>query len=177
MLSLKLSKRYSKGLYLAAQEINQTEKVYNEMKSLYALILNSIEFKFFFNCPILEVKKKKEIIQKLFFNFSSITKKFIFLIIEKRRENHLEEIIKMFNQLYEKYNNIIQVYITTFCFLDELTINKIINSSKLVKHNSKIIINQVIDPSIIGGYILRVEDREIDSSVRSTLLNLKKKLM
>lgn len=173
-INLKIAKRYAKSLYDFASESNESEVVYNEMKSLYHLFLELNDLKIFFALPILELTKKKQIAEKIFCKFSLITQKFISLIIENKRENYIREIAKLFEQLYEKCNNIVQVYITTSQHLDQLTINRIIDSSNLVEYDSKIIIKQDIDSSIIGGYILRVGDKQIDSSLRSKISELRK---
>lgn len=175
MINYKLIKRYANSLYELSLELNQIEVIYKELNILFDLLMKSNDLKNFFLLPILSVKKKQDIIAKLFCNYSIILTKFIFLLIRHKREIYITDIIKEFKKLYNKFNNIVEVSLVTACHLNRSIINDIIYSSKLVKNTSNIIVNHIINCDIIGGYCISVEDKQLDCTIQSRLLKLRKK--
>lgn len=174
MINSKLIRRYSKSLYNVSIELNKLEVIYKEMIFLYSLLLKSNDLKNFFLLSILDIKKKQNIAEKLFFNFSTILKKFIFLLISKKREIYIREIIEEFKKLYNKFNNIVEVDIITASHLNQSVINSIIHNSKLVKHTSNLIINHIVNSNILGGYILSIEGKQVNCTIQLRLSKLKK---
>lgn len=173
-INLKVATRYSKALYSFASESNQNDVIYREMKSLYHLISVSYPLKVFFNSMILTVRKKKKVCDIILKKYSSITQNFIYLIIKHKRDSCIQEIINQYEKLYEEYNNITRVYITIPINLDDKIINKIIYNYIPLKDNTKILIKKIINPMIIGGYILRWKDYQINLSIQEKLSKLKK---
>lgn len=177
LINYQLIKRYSKSLYDLSIELNKIKIIYKEINLLHSFLLKSNDIKHFFSISILDIKKKKKISENLFFNFSSLFQNFIFLLINHKREMYIKEIIEEFKKIYYKFYNIVEVYVTTACTLNELEINNIIVNSKLIKNMSNIIIHNIIDSNIIGGYILRVEDKEINYTIQSRINKIKEKFL
>ena len=78
-------------------------------------------------------------------------------------------------ELYDKYNGIQRVEIVSTFLLDKETTSQILNTYPKINQEKAIIENK-IDESLIGGYILRIDDQQIDASVKSELNNIQKKL-
>ncbi|MCB9202691.1 MAG: ATP synthase F1 subunit delta [Flavobacteriales bacterium] len=173
-INLKVAKRYSKGLYDFAKESAKDSLVYEEMKSLQNLIENSKELRNFFSSPILDVSKKTKIVKEIFSKYDAITKNFIILVVRHKRESHLLEISKYYQTIYENNNGMIKVYITSAVELDKQTLNSISEKSGIVPNNAKVTIINTVDESLIGGYILRVGDKQIDASIKTKLDAMRK---
>lgn len=173
-INLKVAKRYSKGLFDFAVQTKKQDEVYSEMKQIQQLISSSKDLKSFLNNPILDSKKKVQVASVLFKPFSEITQKFITLVIKQKREAHLVEISQAYQSIYENFNNIIKVSLTTATELDVVTKETIYKKSKLIPTNAKTILQHQIDESLIGGFVLRVGDNQVDTSIKTKLLNLRK---
>ncbi|MCT6868470.1 ATP synthase F1 subunit delta [Apibacter sp.] len=175
MSVVKLAKRYATGLWEYALSLNEGEAIVKEMHSLTDLIRQSKDLQFFLKSPIIETPKKVQIINEIFKSFSPTSRNFITLVVKHKRENDLLEIAQQVLELYDKYNGIQRVEIVSTFLLDKETTSQILNTYPKINQEKAIIENK-IDESLIGGYILRIDDQQIDASVKSELNNIQKKL-
>ena len=97
-------------------------------------------------------------------------------IIYNNRDHILENICEKFLELYNKYKNIQDVTLTSAVSLDKSSLEKIKSKLKTLTTRS-VSINQKIDSNIIGGFILKVDDKMYDASYRTKLKNIKKTLL
>ena len=101
---------------------------------------------------------------------------FLALVTENSREGILPAIAASFTQLFKKHNNIVDVVLTSAVPLDEATKEKIMSKIKSTT-TGNIELVEKIDPAILGGFIINIEDKQIDSSVASQFSNLKNILL
>lgn len=174
MLTGKVAKRYAQGLLDFTQEAGSTASVFGEMQDIVKTIENSKELKNFFASPIIEVKKKGSVAAELFKSFSPVTQNLIQLVIKHGRESQLQHIAQEFVNKVEDMNGVQRITITSAAQLSDDNINKILGSTNLVNHDNKFDVKTIINPEILGGYILRVGDQQVDTSVRTKLNQLKK---
>lgn len=175
MAGIRAAKRYAQGLIQFANESNQAEKVNQEMIDLKKSIEGSRELSVFLASPILDTKKKNIIGAELFKDFSQVTKNFIQLVINQGRGDILGQITEQYTHLYNRQNNISVAEIISAVELDEAMIQEIVSSAKnTLGSDNTFEIDSKVDPDLLGGFILRVGDKQIDSSVRSKLNRLKK---
>jgi F-type H+-transporting ATPase subunit delta len=98
---------------------------------------------------------------------------FINLITDKRRESYIADISKSFIQLYKQHKNILSAVITSANGIDEATRNKV---KELIKTTTQgeIELVEKVDKELIGGFVLKIGDKQIDASVSRQLNNLRK---
>ena len=174
MRTSKVAKRYAQGLLNFTQEAGLTTSVFGEMKDLVNTIEKSKELQSFFTSPIIEVKKKISVSAEIFKSFSPVTKNLIQLVIKHGREGQLSNIGQEFINKVEDMKGVQRITITSAAQLSEENISNILKSSELVNHNQTFDVKSIINPNILGGYILRVGDQQVDQSVKSKLSKLKK---
>lgn len=175
MAGIRAAKRYAKGLMQFANEVGQTDLVNQEMTDLKNSIRGSRELANFLSSPVLDNKRKNQIGKELFKGFSPTTQNFISLVINQGRGNILMQITRQFNHLYNLQNNIGIAEITSAVQLDDSLVQQIVHSAiQKIGGNATYQIENKIDPEIIGGFVLRIGDKQIDSSVKSRLNRLKK---
>ena len=174
MGTIKIAKRYAQGLLEYTKEVGTTDVVFNEMKDVAKTISASKELKSFFFSPIIDIRKKQSIAKEIFSRFSAITQNMIAFVIKQGRERYLENIALEYVLCVEELKEVQKVVLTTAEELLEINIEQIIKTSTLVDSNKSYQVKSVIKPEIIGGYILRVGDRQIDNSVKTQLSNLRK---
>lgn len=172
MLDIKVAPRYAKSLLDLGIEQNILEQLYNDMQLIHLICKENPELVLLLRSPIVRSDKKESILKEVFFNNLSITSTtFITLIIKKKREAILYAIASAFVNLYKKHHNIKTAKVTTAVPLNETQRTKIVTLLEK-SENATIELNEVVNPEIIGGMILRVEDRQIDESIRRKLSNL-----
>ncbi|WP_313100737.1 ATP synthase F1 subunit delta [Epilithonimonas sp.] len=173
MLTSKVAKRYAQGLLDFTQESGNTESVFNEMKDIVKIMSQSKDLNQFFSTPIIDARKKEAIALEIFKDFSPVAKNIIRLIIKQGRESQLKGIAQEFINKVEDIKGTQRISLTSASKLSEQNIQKIIADSKMV-NVSNYDLETIIKPDILGGYILRVGDQQIDASVKTQLNNIKK---
>ncbi|MEC5158131.1 ATP synthase F1 subunit delta [Chryseobacterium sp. MP_3.2] len=174
MLTSKVAKRYAQGLLEFTQETGNTNSVFTEMGDLVKTISKSRELQNFFASPIIDTKKKISVASEIFQNFSPVAKNIILLVIKHGRESQLQNIAQEYINKVEDMNGVQRITLTSASQLSEENINNILKSTNLVNHTNKFDVKPIINADILGGYILRVGDQQIDASVRAKLNQLKK---
>ena len=174
MLSSKVAKRYAQGLLDFTQETGNTASVFGEMSDIVKTIEGSKELRNFFNSPVIDTKKKLAVASEIFKSFSPVSQNLIQLVIKHGREGQLQNIAQQFINKVEDLNGVQRITLTSAQPLSQSNVDNILKSTNLINHNNKFDVKTIINPDILGGYILRVGDQQVDTSVRSKLNNLKK---
>lgn len=173
MLTSKVAKRYAQGLLDFTQESGNTEAVFGEMKDIVKIMSSSKELNQFVNTPIIDSRKKEAIALEIFKDFSPVAQNIIRLVIKQGREAQLKNIAQEFINKVEDIKGTQRITLVSATALSQDNINKIIADSKMV-NVSNYDLETIIKPEILGGYILRIGDQQIDASVRTKLGNIKK---
>lgn len=174
MLTSKVAKRYAQGLLDFTQESGNTVSVFAEMKDVVKIMKDSKELKNFFASPIIDAKKKISVASQIFVQFSPVAQNLITLIIKQGRESHLQDIAQEFINKVEDLQGVQRVTLTVATQLSSKNTDEIIKTTTLVDHTKNYDLKVVVNPEIIGGYILRVGDQQVDASVRTKLNQVKK---
>ena len=173
MAEIKLARRYATSLLDLALERNMVDKVYGDMQLVSDTITANRELSRLLKNPIVNTDKKDQIIRALFGNkIDPMTMAFFNIITRKGRESYLEEIAKSFIDLYKTNKGIQIAHVTTAFPLDAALRERIMNIVKQTKGNQVELVEKV-DKELIGGFILRVGDEQIDTSISKELRNLK----
>ena len=173
MLTSKVAKRYAQGLLDFTQESGNTDSVFGEMKDIVKIMSSSKELNQFVNTPIIDSRKKEAIALEIFKDFSPVAKNIIRLVIKQGREAQLKNIAQEFINKVEDIKGTQRITLVSATALSTDNINKIIADSKIV-NVSNYDLETIIKPEILGGYILRIGDQQIDASVKTKLGNIKK---
>lgn len=171
-----VSKVYSKALFDIAVELNLLDRIYNE----FEIIVNSLkEYPSFYEIiisPKISGTEKKIIIDKIF--KEKISKEFtdfIDLLIDKRRIDFIKDIFSEFKLLNNEYKGLVIAKVESVISLEKEQIKDL--EIKLNKLTGKTVtVNNIINPDIVGGLVIRVGDKIIDGSVKLKLENLKNDL-
>ena len=102
-----------------------------------------------------------------------LTNAYLELIARKKRATVLMEIISAFIDQYKKHNNITTATIISAVKLDDASRKKALSIVK-ADSNGEVELIEKVDAELIGGFVIRVGDRQVDTSVARQLLNLKK---
>lgn len=174
MIASKVATRYAKALFSLANELNKSDEVYKDMGTLSETVSGSKDLNNLLKSPVIKSDKKIEVLAKLFGNnFSELTNKYLSLITSKGRESILGEIASAYENIYKQSNNILTAEVTTAVKMDSELKNKVLGLVK-GKGNNEVELLEKIDPKIIGGFIIRTGDRQIDASLAKKFRDLRK---
>ncbi len=172
----KISVRYSRALFQLALEKKILDQVNQDM-ILISEVCKVSEVKEFLHSPIIYPSKKEAILHKMFGdNVQKITLSLIDLVVKNGREMYIPAMSRVFIHETKKYKGITESVLTTAVKVDE-KIKKEITDLVSEVFKTKIELEENIDAEIIGGFILRVDDKYIDASIRNKLRRIRKELM
>ncbi|MGH1517385.1 ATP synthase F1 subunit delta [Chryseobacterium sp. JK1] len=174
MLTSKVAKRYAQGLLDFTNESGQTAAVFSEMKDVVKIMAESKDLNKFFLTPYIDAKKKIEVANEIFKGLSTSSQNLITLVIKHGRENQLKNIAQEFINKVEDINGVQRVTLTTATQISKENMDQILRSTNLVNANSNFDLKLIINQDILGGYILRVGDQQVDASVKTKLNQVKK---
>ena len=167
--------RYATSLLEMALEKENLDQVANDMAYMYQTAEENDELVSLFKSPIVDASKKLEIIKQIFDQFEGLTMEFVELVVKNQREDHLKDISGTFGDLVKAHKGIVPVELVTATKLDDATRKNILAKVE-ASVSGTLEVSEVIDPEIIGGFVVRMGDRRIDASVSSQFNKLKQTL-
>ncbi len=171
-----IASRYSKALFAYAQDANSLDAVHEDMNVLLQVAKENPDMLRLLSDPIIR-KNQKEFLSSFSDKFSSETKNFLDFLLEYRRFESLTAIIEAFNTLYDEYKNIASGTAVSAIKLNEDELSRISQAYAKKYGFKELILTNKVDPSILGGIILKVGDRIIDGSIRTRLQQIREQLI
>ena len=172
MKETRASIRYAKATLAFAEEANSSQAVNDDIKSLMSLMKKNLELSEVLGNPMLGADRKEALMNAIFPESSEETKKLFSLLALNNRMELLLLTCDNFTQLYGAQMGEVKVIVTTAINLTLDLENQVLQEVKKLTDKKVILVNK-IDPSIIGGYILKIDDKEFDASISSQLKAIK----
>ena len=175
MSEIRVASRYAKSLIDLAQEKGVLEQVHADMQLFAKTVKENRDFKLFLGNPIINHGKKLSVLKSLFTGkVNDMTLRFFLLITEKNREAVLDGVATEFIRQYNALKGIEKAQVTTAVPLTPESRAQL--NQKVVQLTGKSIqLEEKVDPAIIGGFLLRVGDKQVDDTIRTSLRALKNK--
>lgn len=165
--------RYAKAIIDIATSSGRAEAVNNDMKSIVLAVSQNAELKDFLANPVIKMEDKKAALTSIFSDIQAETKSLFHLLFENKRFEILGSIAQQYNELYDESIGVQVAKVTTAFPITADLQTKVL--AKIAEFsNKKITIENIVDPAIIGGFILRVGDKQYNASVASKLGELKR---
>lgn len=166
--------RYAKAILSFALEQQKEVEVNNDMLLVANTIQDSKELQLLLNSPVLKTELKKSALKEIFGSkTSALTIGLINLLIDNKRLPILGEVAKKYNVIYDSLKGIEVAKVTTAIPLTE-ELNQQVLQKVIEITGKQASIESIINPDIIGGFILRVGDIQYDASVANKLQVLKR---
>jgi len=170
--NIKPAKRYASALFETIQD-NNLENVLDEIKNVFYVIKENKDVQDFLLHPVVSIEDKKDVILKSFPDLSNVCRNFLFILIDENRLNCLGEIIGFLEDYINSKNNLLNLNVTLAIEADnnlKETIKKRLES----KFQSRVNAEFGVDPSILGGMLIKMNDTVIDLSIKKKLESFKK---
>lgn len=172
-----VSKVYGDALFETAMEKDRIDVLYEEIVALVPVLEGNPELMALLNNPRIVKEEKVAIIHQVFEGrVEEELMGFLSVVVEKDRQNDLIPIFSYFIQRVKEYKRIGTVSVTSAVELSEEQKSRL--KEKLLGTTDYVMfeMNYQIDPALIGGMVIRIGDRVVDSSIRTRLYEMKKKL-
>lgn len=171
-----IARRYAQALFVLAREKDQIKKVGEDFGLVYGVIQENEELKKVIQHQMLDREAKKKIVSEIFGKRVSRTMlNFLLLVIDKRRERYLGEIYEEFLNYYHQALNIMYAEVQAAFDLSEPQAKSL--KDKLSSITGKDVrLDKKVVPALLGGLIVKINDRVYDGSVAGRLKDLKEYL-
>jgi len=169
---------YSQALFELSSENNSVNEIEDQASSIIELIKNSEDIRDFIKDPTNKIEDQLKIMNKISdqFKLNELLKKFIGFVISKRKIFYIEKILNDFLFICSNARGEVQAELSAAKDLNENEINNLKNElSSTFGSNIKLI--HKYDPSLIGGLIIKVGSTMIDTSIKSKLQKIEKKMI
>jgi F-type H+-transporting ATPase subunit delta len=173
-----VSQTYAEALFEIAVEENTTSQLLEEATAIRDIIRNNTEFGQFMNHPKIIKEDKITVVKNVF--EGKVSKDIVGLIItviEKDRYSDIDAILTEFIAKVKEYNHIGTAYITTAIALNDNEKNDIVTKLLSTTKYETIDCIYKVDESLIGGMVIKIGDRVVDSSIRTKLEKLERQLL
>jgi len=173
-----ISKTYGEALFELAVSENKTDTFTEEIEAVLKVLKENPEFSDIMNHPKILKEEKLQIIETVFKGrISDELTGFIRLIVEKDRYRQIREIMQFFLDEVKSLKGIGVAYVSSALPLREEQKKQI--EEKLLETTAfkSMEMHYQTEESLIGGLVIRIGDRVVDSSIRTKLSELKKQLM
>jgi F-type H+-transporting ATPase subunit delta len=173
MIEIKLGDRYANSILVLAQERGQVERVREDFQLIQRVCHSNPDFVNMLESPLIKGDKKQKILNEIFKDsFCDITQTLIEIIVRKKREGYLDDIAERYLFQYDLMSNITRGELRSAALLSDAQVAKI---KKMVEDvlKTQFEIVQIVDPELIGGFVLNIGDKQFDASVAARLRALK----
>ena len=175
MASTRAAIRYAKAILEMADAIGVTKEVSSDMTLIGSTINENLELSTFIQNPTIKVEDKENALQAIFTDINGVTKGLFRLLLENKRFEILATITEEYNKLFDQMNGVEVAIVTTASPMSPELEAKVM--AKIKEFSDKnITIENIIDESIIGGFILRIGDMQFNASITNRLQVLKREL-
>jgi len=175
MASTRAAIRYATAILDLSKSKGVSEVVNNDMKSIASTIKGNEELSTFIQNPTIKVEVKEKALLEVFATVDNVTKGLLHLLFENKRFEILDVIAAEYSKLFDILNNVEVAKVTTAVALDAALEAKVLAKIATLS-DKKITIENIVDPAIIGGFILRIGDQQYNASVANRLQILKREL-
>ncbi len=177
MLIEKIPALYGKALLEAADGAGVLDDVAEEVSFFSGLLAEDAELELFIENPSIESSQKSAVFEKTFRGKATDTfLNFLLLLVDKGREAELKGILSAFGVFHDEHIGLVRVEVVSAESFEDENVEKLAAaiSGSLGK---EVVVNNKVDPELIGGIIVRYEGMVADGSLRTALKGLSSKML
>ncbi len=173
-----MSGRYAQALFALAQETLTTEEVAADLATFSNLLAESEDLRNFVRSPVfsaeLQIKALGALLDRA--GITGTTAKFLKLVATKRRLFAVSDMIRDFNVLYDRARGLSRAAVTVAEPLKEGHVEALKSALAAVAGSDSVEVDVKVDPSIIGGLIVQLGSRMVDSSLKTKLNSIRARM-
>jgi len=176
-LTAKIAAPYARALFDFSVEKNIMHQITADFQNLDIFLKETSELTEYLNNPVVSEKAKREVLTKtLKSQINTETFKFLMVLIERDRINLLSSIINSYLELVYKTASIKMIEVSTASAFTNLQKNTLIQKLKELTNAREIRLGITVDPSLIGGFLIKTDSKVIDFTIKNQLQQLAKHL-
>ena len=147
-----------------------------ENSSIFFRTVSNSELSSFIQNPLVKTDAKKDVVSEVFASVNPVTQSIFQLLLENKRFEILDSIAVEYNKLFDIMNGVEVAKVTTAVPMDAELEAKVSAKIASISSSKKITIENIVDPAILGGFILKIGDKQYNASIADRLQVLKREL-
>ena len=167
-----ITSRYAEALYSLKKDENSLESSQKEIKELIKVLKENPDFLVVLNSSYKEFEEKEQIIDKVFIGVDEEIKTLIKIVVKNHRGQYLTEIFENYNSLVNEYRGVLEGLVYSTEPLSESQLAKL-NSAIGKIETRPVELKNIIDPSLIGGVKVVINDHIYDGSIKRHIDDMK----
>ena len=168
---------YAGALFEAAEERGELEEVLSDLGEFVAALHESEELRLFFYGGQIPERQKRRAIDGLTEGMKTSTTNFLKVLVDKGREEILEEVLDRYEQLVKEHLGRIEVGVTTAVELSQEQLDRLKERLERTLEGKEVVLETNVDPELIGGAVFRFGGRMMDGSIRGRLESLREGML
>jgi F-type H+-transporting ATPase subunit delta len=169
------AKEYGKALFLLTEETRTTKTVAEELLGVKKLLCENPRYIKLLDTPALAKEEKLALVDRAFASLDGNLLNFLKILCEKHAVYQLPRVADVYAALYDEARGIERVEAVTAVAMTEKQLSALTNKLAALTGKS-IVIRNTIDPTILGGVVLRYAGTQLDGSLRARLESFEKSL-
>ena len=166
--------RYADSLLAVAQQKKATAAVYEDVLRWQQICDQHPKLVAFLQSPLVLPERKERLLVKLLPGFHQITQHFFLLVNKRKRTGVLPAMIKAFVARYKRSKSIQSARVVAAAPIAAQEEKKLREFVRKLTGVRTVELTSEVDPSLIGGYVLYIDGKRLDASLRTSLLQLRK---
>jgi len=172
-----VARSYAEALLELAVRESAVDEYADELGRLADLLRTEETFRLFLETPRIDASEKKRVLRDVFGGkLPERLLRFLLLVIDKRRQRLLPQMVEEFSDLADEHFGRLKVEITTAMEPDE-AVKERLRERLSRAFDREVLPRYRVNPAILGGVVVRVEDRIMDGSIRHRLQGLRRRLL
>jgi F-type H+-transporting ATPase subunit delta len=168
---------YAQALFEAAREREELEETLENLKEFADALHESEELRSFFYGVQIPEGQKRRAIEALTEEMMTSTTNFVKVLVDNGRTEILEEVVPRYEDLVEEHLGRVEVELATAVELSDETLERVRSRLGEVLNGREVMLETHVDPNLLGGAVFRVDERQIDGSLRGRLQGLRETML
>ena len=170
--------RYASALFSLARDSNATDQVAASLDSFDRVIAESADLERLVRSPVFSAEEQVKALSVILERaaITGVTANFIKLVASKRRLFSIRDMIRTYHLLNDSYRGVARAEVTSASPLTDANIAALKEQLKGVTGGKDVEITAKVDPSIIGGLVVKLGSRMVDGSLKTKLNSIRTRM-
>ena len=167
---------YARALFEVAQEQGKLDVVREELGQITEALEENAELRLFFYSPYFSTDEKRDGLRRTVTDADPVTMNVLDILVENHRLPVLPRLRREYERRWREANNLLPVTVTSAVTLDDAVVERI--GDEIGRQTGRTVeLTREVDPSIVGGFVVRVGNAILDASIKNRLDNLRKQIV
>ncbi|MFQ5862562.1 MAG: ATP synthase F1 subunit delta [Candidatus Brocadiales bacterium] len=177
MIDKTLAIGYLQALFELATSKNQLQQAANDLKTVAELFRENVQLRKIILHPSVTREEKTRLIKSILGpHLSPLVRNFLLLIVAKRRERILDDILERYQAVADSVGGTIRATVQTAIPLTDEKLARLKEALGMITRKT-VEVDTKVTPEILGGAIVKIDNKVIDGSIAARLNNLRRRLV